>query len=218
MANEEKPNARLDCLREGDLVLRDVGREVDVLQEDVTDEPLSRTANLAARDARNAVASGVIGIDGREQYITRVDIELLAAERERDGRVRGAREREPALAVRLRAGDRSVHSVRVAGGRDDERGAGVEDRGTSVQPEALPVHADVAHRALPEALRVHVGERRLGRGIELGGVEAAEGDLAVVVAVGDPAEFKGDDGVGDAALVGERLDGSGYTLLGECLL
>jgi hypothetical protein len=208
---------RLDKGGERDLVLADVGREVRVLEEDVADEPLGRTADLARGYAGDAVAAEVVRVDGRELEVDGVDRERLPAERERDARVRGARHGEAALAIRLGTGDQLVHGRGVAGRRNDKRGAGVEDGGAAVESGVRAVDGDGAEGALPEALRVDVVEGDERVGVELGGVETAEGDLAIVLLVGETRDLVRYDRVVDQACLGKRLGRGEDTLFRESL-
>ncbi len=161
-ASDKQARLCLNDVRKRDLVLRDVGREVHVLQKHITDEPLRRAANLAARDARDAVARGVVGVDGREEQVAGVNLEDLSAETQSELCSRGAGDREPALSVALRTGDLSMHGFRVGGRGNDERGAGVEDRSATIETQIIAIDGDCTHRAFPEPLGVHVGERRTG--------------------------------------------------------
>ena len=64
--------------------------------------------------------------------------------------------------------------------------------GAPREPNVLPVGRDRVHRALPEpggrAARRDVVERHEPRGVELGGVERADRDLAVVLVVREACE------------------------------
>ena len=195
-----------------DFIRGDVCGEVHVLQEHISDEPLRRAANLARRDPRDTVTGRIVRVHRSEQEILRVNIELLAAERKRHHGRRRTRDSEPALAVGLRSRNRIVHRRRVLVRRDDERRARVEDRRAALEPEIRPVDGDAVHSAFPEPFRVDVVERGQRVLVELGGVEAAKGDFAVVGAVGDAAELERDDRRWDGAGVGEGFDGSGDTL------
>ncbi len=225
-------------LRERDLVLRHICREVRVLQEHIADlntrargphvsqahngehqrrthQPRRVIDDLTGRDAGNAGGARVVRL--REDEVARVDGKLLVAERERDARVGVARDREPALPVVLRAVDELVHRGGVRGRRDDERGAGVEDRAAAREARVRAVDGHGVHRALPEAVRRDVveGDERLR--IELAGVEPAERDLAVVLVVCEAGDLEGRDRVADQACRREGLDGRGDTLFRERL-
>ena len=102
-----------------------------MIRENATHQPGRVVKNLARGDTRNAVRARVVRLC--EDEVLGVDREGRAAKRERDARVRVARDDEPALAVGLCALDERVDRLRVRGGRDDERGAGVDDAGGRVK-------------------------------------------------------------------------------------
>lgn len=98
-----------------------------------------------------------------------------------------------------------MKSFSVGLGSDDEGGSGIEDRGAACKSKVGTVNGE-GDVALPEALLVHVVEGGEGRGVELGGVETAEGDFTVVLAVGETGDLVGGDGVLDEAVLSQRLD------------
>lgn len=147
-----------------------------------TYEPLFGATDVARGDTRDTVACEVVGVHWREEQVARVDRKRLAAERQRNLGRRRTGDREAALAVGLRAGYSRVHGCSVIIGCNDERGAGVENGGAALEAEILAADGD-GHVALPEALFVDVVEGDKCRGVELGVVEPAEGDLAIVLLV-----------------------------------
>lgn len=109
-----------------------------------------------------------------------------------------------------------MDSLRVSIGSDDEGGAGVEDGGAVLEPEVLAVHGD-GHSALPEAILVDVVEGDEGVWVELGLVEAAKGNLAIVLLVGKAGDLERRDCVVDQSSLCERLDRRKCLLLREGL-
>lgn len=181
-----------------------------------TYEPLLGATDVARGDTRDTVAREVVGVHRCEEHVARVDRERLAAEGQRNLGRRRAGDREAALAVGLRAGDGRVHGRGVGSGSDDESGAGVEDGGAALETEVLAADGD-GHVALPEALRVDVVEGDERRGVELGVVETAKGDLAVVLRVVETRDLVRGNGIRDEAVLRQSLDGCQGLLLGERL-
>lgn len=178
---------------------------------------MRRIASIPARDTRHAVARGVLRVHWRNRQVPRVDRKRGAAESQRNARIRRARNREPALAVGLRARDALVHRGRVLLRREDERRARVEDRGAALQSGVRPTDGDRVHARLPETDLADVVDGDERRRVELSLVEPAEGDLAVVVVVGEARDLVGRDGVLDEAVRRQSFDRGRGLLLGERL-
>lgn len=107
------------------MVLVNVRRKVDVLEEDVSYEPLLCTTDISRGNTGNTVALEVGWVYWSEEQISGVDVEVGAPET--DGYHGGGRARdgETTLTIGLGSWDLGVDSGGVSSGGDDQSGTWV---------------------------------------------------------------------------------------------
>ena len=107
-----------------------------------------------------------------------------------------------------------MDSLGITGGSDNEVGAGVKDRGATLEPDVIATNGD-GERGTPEAVRVGVLQGDKGLRVEFGAVETSERDLAIIEAARDAGNLVRRDSLVDRPLLHKRFDRGRDTLAGE---
>ena len=107
-----------------------------------------------------------------------------------------------------------MESLSVTGGSDNEVGAGVKDRGATLESEVLATNGD-GERGAPEAICIGILQGDKSLWVEFGAVETSERDLAIIEAVRDAGDFVRRDSFADQPLLHKRFDRGRDTLAGE---
>lgn len=202
-----KSKTSLYKLSKRNRILPNIMRKVRILQKHIAHQPLLRTPNLAGHDTRHAVALEIVLVHGDEQQVPGVNHKRRTAHRERNLSVGSARNREPALTVRLGTRNLRMQSSSIRSRRNNERSTRIKNRSASREPKIFPTHRR-SKRHLPEPILVHIRNRHERRRVDLRLVNSAKRDLAVVLPVRETRDLVARDRGLDETGFGERLGGS----------
>jgi hypothetical protein len=202
ISSKQSSSRHLDKLGQLDLVLADIRREVRILQEHVanlgkisiihkpehcmyTYQPLSRSTDVSGSNSRNAITIRIVGVQGLERNIPRINGKRRPAKRHRYTRRGVAGNGKPTLTVGLRTLNGQVDSICVGLGHDDQCCASIEDGRATGQIEICTIDGGGVDCGLPETVLIDVvqGDQRLG--IKLGVIKSAEGGSYNLIKVFD---------------------------------